>query len=601
MIFLAKKYYKKILITCPVLIVLLFIIQAVLLVRFNSLVYTNIGDDKNGSSYLDIVARDDPTSVWLKRDYIYKGKRVNLTGETIDGNLYNNSKDKISDWSLRINIQNDCYINNAWCGTVDIHQYVGTMKENHQLLDLRNYTLEDITLDHNYDGDLLIPLQKGDYIIYYPSTKDNEIPLSRNSQLSIGFIFYYYEPLDLSAHTLNYKYSRTLKDGELFYIILILMIIWSIGLIIYFVSKKIYADARKELELKKSGISSMSDLYDTIYIVDIIKNEILSVVAEDDGSIKHPDNQNADKLLNDMFNLDSVDAYKNLVLDFTDLSTLRDRMEDKNSIACEYLSKNKGWCRLRFSTMDDHNNKNADRVVFTIQNIDAEKREIDAAEEKITKFEIERQKIGTFFESIEDEVMKPLDQTIFLNQRIMELSTDKNIGDMAANARTQAYYSKMLINDILKYNTLEAGLITKKEQEYSFEEVLLESENLLNSIIDNSDIDFSKDIPLSFPGKLFGDKVLIKDVLRILLINSVSHMDKGTIKLSIFTKEYDNKIHILVSVKDNGSKKTLKSEKLRLNLAGGLLELTGSKLIIPYSGEDLNEAYFEVDQIIRSR
>ena len=56
-----------------------------------------------------------------------------------------------------IGIQEDCFINNAWCGTVEIHQFVGTDRESSQTLDLRDYKEEDVTLKHLYDGDLLIP------------------------------------------------------------------------------------------------------------------------------------------------------------------------------------------------------------------------------------------------------------------------------------------------------------------------------------------------------------------------------------------------------------------------------------------------------------
>lgn len=89
----------------------------------------------------------------------------------MDGTLYNNTDDAIASWVATINVQGDCFINNAWTGTVEIHQHVGTDKEKTQTLDLRDYNLADVKLDYLYDGDLLIPLQKGDRIVYYPFEK----------------------------------------------------------------------------------------------------------------------------------------------------------------------------------------------------------------------------------------------------------------------------------------------------------------------------------------------------------------------------------------------------------------------------------------------
>ncbi len=597
----AKKYFKGVLLACPILLIFLCVFQAILLARFNSHVYTVNGADDSSKTYMNFTGRGDSTSIWLKRDFLYKDEVVDLTGETVDGTLYNNSSDEISDWSMRINIKGDCYINNAWCGTVEIHQFVGTEDEKVQTLDLRNYKVEDVELEYTYDGDLLIPLQAGDYINYEPSKKDSEVPMNGNSELTTGFIFYYYETLDLSDYVLNYNYHRTLKQGEFFYVILVLLVIWIIGIIIYFVSKKIYEDAQKELELKKSGISSMSDLYDTIYIIDIIRNEIVSIVAEEESDLKRPEKLSADEQLRNLFEIDCVDAYKSLVLEFTDLSTLLDRMEGKSSIACEYISVNKGWCRLRFFAMDSNDSQSVDQVVFTIQGIDAEKREIDAAEERITKVERERREISSFFEHIQKEVMLPINHAIDLGQRIIDETPDENIKKLAVEARREAHKSKVLVSDVMEYSNLEAELIKKKETVYSIKEIFEGSKKLLEDDIDEEKIKFVKDIPVALPDKLYGDGAIIKDVLRIIIINSAAHMEEGTIKLSVFAKEYDDKIHILISVRDNGSDETLESGKLRIKLADGLLRLIDSELVTLRSSGSGNEAYFEVDQIVRSR
>ena len=50
------------------------------------------------------------------------GKTVDLQAQTIDGTLVNDSDDTVSSWEATINIEGDCFINNAWVGTVEIHQ-----------------------------------------------------------------------------------------------------------------------------------------------------------------------------------------------------------------------------------------------------------------------------------------------------------------------------------------------------------------------------------------------------------------------------------------------------------------------------------------------
>lgn len=106
------------------------------------------------------------------------GTLVDLTGQTIDGTQRNGSDDILHDWELRINIAGDCFINQAWNGEVEIHQFTGTEKEKVQRLNLQKYQLEDVSLEYRFDSDLLIPLRKGDYVNYYPSTRFSEMPLA---------------------------------------------------------------------------------------------------------------------------------------------------------------------------------------------------------------------------------------------------------------------------------------------------------------------------------------------------------------------------------------------------------------------------------------
>lgn len=109
-----------------------------------------------------------------------------------DVSRYNSTKRTIvgssSGEGVIADIQQSCYINNAWCGEVEIHQ-LRNGSEKSQRLDLRNCSSGDIELEHTVSaGDILISLQPGDYIVYhherfdgsgYPTgKKGGEIPIS---------------------------------------------------------------------------------------------------------------------------------------------------------------------------------------------------------------------------------------------------------------------------------------------------------------------------------------------------------------------------------------------------------------------------------------
>ncbi len=241
-----------------------------------------------------------------------------------------------------------------------------------QHLDLRNYKLEEVELEHFYDGDLLIPLKRGDYIIYYPSAKDSEMPIEANTDITMGVIFYYFDDIGFFDHQIDFTYHRNFTYGAIYDTIIIFLVLWLIGLTIYGVSLQFYKDAQRQLELQKSGLLSMSDIYMAIYMIDLNKNEIIPVVETDSETISRPKEQGANEQLHHLFAQDATDAYQQITSDFCNINTLAERMQDKNSIAIEYVSKNLGWCSIRFFALDRIEGRTPERVLFTIQVIEDE-------------------------------------------------------------------------------------------------------------------------------------------------------------------------------------------------------------------------------------
>lgn len=151
-----------------------------------------------------IAPRTGQTDSWPKI-IEENGESVDYKGTIYDVTVENIGECNISRWNLKIDITQDVFLNNAWCGTFEIHQNVDG-KEIVQTVDLRNYIKEDLVLDYTIaDPDLLIPLHKGDYIIYYPDFAADEYPISnadsgKQTQVVFGAIFY-----DKNAETAQFE------------------------------------------------------------------------------------------------------------------------------------------------------------------------------------------------------------------------------------------------------------------------------------------------------------------------------------------------------------------------------------------------------------
>ncbi|MCR5415171.1 MAG: HD domain-containing protein [Pseudobutyrivibrio sp.] len=208
------------------IIIFFFVIHVYQVNEYNSTERSIDGNTATTEVICDIHPRGLLTDSWEKNDAfpdtIIKAKIYEMT-------IINSSSNLLEDWSLRININDSCYINNAWNGTVEIHQF-SDGKEKEQTLDLRNYNADDIVLDYFMAGqDLLIPLNKGDYIIYHPikgETGEDPIKSSRefSGEVNSGIIFYSLSgDVDLSSYLMTYYLHKNIFSGVdgLIYLILL--------------------------------------------------------------------------------------------------------------------------------------------------------------------------------------------------------------------------------------------------------------------------------------------------------------------------------------------------------------------------------------------
>lgn len=144
--------------------------------------------------------RGGDSGAWLK-DPILDDDGNELHGASV-GIIYemvmtNTSSAIISDWTMDLYMPEFMWFNNAWCGKLEFHQNIGS-DEKVQTIDLREYQSYEIELDYYIDHTgPMIPLNKGDKFVYYPSKADNEFPLVQqseteevNSSAIVGFIVY---------------------------------------------------------------------------------------------------------------------------------------------------------------------------------------------------------------------------------------------------------------------------------------------------------------------------------------------------------------------------------------------------------------------------
>ena len=379
--------YMKLLSIFAVIVVAAVVGHIVSIVSYNSREYVAQGASPNRESYLLLEERKDTTSAWLKRDFDLEGQRVDLSGQIFDGALKNQAVDEISAWRLTLRFHGDCYLNNAWCGLVEIHQGVAAGREKVQTLDLRHCDRSEIELDYlPEDSDLMIPLHEGDYLVYYPSAADREVPVQAGGSLEMGMIFYYLGVLDLSDYDITYSYHKSFTEGAEFYFILTLVVLWLAAFFGLVVSSYAYRKAMVEMEHRKVGISYMAVIYDFICIVDLVNDNIVHIYGNVPASQNFGRQLGVTDRLKKMFMDDIADEYVEPMRKFFDIATLSQRIEGK-SLACEYMDR-EGRCYIvRLFPMEQEPGQPLERFIFAMRNIDEERNKMMALQESRSKEE----------------------------------------------------------------------------------------------------------------------------------------------------------------------------------------------------------------------
>lgn len=595
---IGQNRFRRLSVILLFLSLIMLIIHIETLVRFNKREISIHGNDGSAPVYMEIDARTDSTSTWLKRSFVMDdGSEVDLTGQTIDGTLYNQSGDTVEDWTLRINIAGDCYINQAWNGEVEIHQFTGTDRERVQRLNLQNYQLKDVTFEYRYDGDLLIPLQKGDYVLYYPSTRFSEVPLDGGEDVKIGAIFYYLDALDLSDYDIQVHFHRVFTQGYTFYAFAALTALWMLSMALSGANMLAYRRAMKEMELRKSGIFSMSDIYDLIYIIHLPTGEMTPVSVDEKLERERPKNQTAKELLTELITKDVEEKYRDRMLQFVDTDTLAERLKDRNSVVAEFRSIQVGWCSLRFCAMDRVEGKPLENVVFTVQNINQEREEQEAMIQQIEEAESINEAKAAFVDNIADDLQRPLQSLVELSGKILSESRDEAIRGYARSASGAANMLMMLTDGLADGFGIESGKIQPMAMAYSLRQLLMDTLRTVLPMARECGFSATMDVAEALPDRLRGDPKLLREALVNLISGSLPQSGGGTLQLAVYGKVLEEDVHLLFTVRMISNASDVRAvSALSMEVVSALLSGMGSALRSVRSPAGRSEVYFEIEQ-----
>jgi signal transduction histidine kinase/FixJ family two-component response regulator/HPt (histidine-containing phosphotransfer) domain-containing protein len=141
---------------------------------------------------------------------------------------------------------------------------------------------------------------------------------------------------------------------------------------------------------------------------------------------------------------------------------------------------------------------------------------------------------SNFLASTSHEIRTPMNAIIGMSELALR---EEDIGIHAKNYVKNIHHAGesllSIINDILDFSKIESGKVEINQVEYTFESLLGDCINIINTRVSNKLIRFITKIDSTLSSVLIGDEVRVRQILLNLLSNAVKYTEKGTITLAV--------------------------------------------------------------------
>ena len=367
---------------------------------------------------------------------------------------------------------------------------------------------------------------------------------------------------------------------------------------------KTISEHEAQLKEQMDTISAIANIYMTVYELDVASNTFKEITARSKpvtdiiGNTRNNPQEMIDKVMKSVTDESHIDE----ILKFVNLSTLGERLRDIDTIAIEYMNKQKLWRRGRFIVSSRNENGEATHLLWLAEDIDQEKRArdrlIDVSERAVAASEAK----SSFLSNMSHEIRTPINAVLGMNEMILRESDDETILSYSENIKAAGNTLLGLVNDILDFSKIEAGKIEIIPVDYELSDVIHDLTNLITIRTDAKGLELKLDIDSSMPKTLNGDEIRIKQVITNILTNAAKYTEKGSVTFKLSCKKTDrenNKVIIRVSVTDTGMgikpedmeklftkferieekrNRRIEGTGLGMSITQSLLEMMGSKL-----------------------
>lgn len=158
-----------------------------------------------------------------------------------------------------------------------------------------------------------------------------------------------------------------------------------------------------------------------------------------------------------------------------------------------------------------------------------------------------------FLSTISHEIRTPLNGIIGMTHLLLDESPREDQLQYLKTIKFSSDNLMLLINDILDYSKIEAGMIKPEEIQFNLDELLSHMKKVNHQIAEDKSIQLKLRKDDDIPKLVIGDPLRLSQILNNLISNAIKFTKEGsvTIEAELLSKQ-EKSANILFSVKDTG-------------------------------------------------
>ena len=308
--------------------------------------------------------------------------------------------------------------------------------------------------------------------------------------------------------------------------------------------------------LQNEVLDALGRNYNAIFRIDLQNDSYTNISCCDEIGYYYREIPSAEGMLTDVCERIVDEKYREQMHRFFDLTTLAQRLKEREFVETECITKAGVWHRARLIAKRRDERGVVTHVLYVTQIINDEKQYEEHLIAKAEYANQANQSKSGFISQVAHDIRTPMNSIFgFLEVAEANLDDPDKVRYSIGKIRTAGEFLKNLVNDVLDISRMEDGKVTLQPQKASLSQMLEDVRAPIQIAADEKQQIFRMDVQTIIHDQIEADFLRIMQIYINVLSNAVKYTPNGgIITFTVSQEEIPNeqKVRIVAQIADSG-------------------------------------------------